>query len=65
MSFLNSHFCLFVYMFEDPNTVGPWQSTTSYAKTKRGTTKAIVTWTLVDANGNFIFCLFATYFHCF
>lgn len=36
--------------FPDPNTVGPWQSTTSYAKTKRGTTKAIVTWTLVDAN---------------
>jgi len=36
--------------FPDPDSVGPWQTTTSYAKTKRGTTKAIVTWTLVDSN---------------
>lgn len=38
--------------FPDPNLVGPWQSTTSYTKTKRGTTKAIVTWTLVDSREN-------------
>jgi len=38
--------------FPDPNRVGPWQSTTSYTKTKRGTTKAIVTWTLVDSLEN-------------
>lgn len=35
--------------YPDPQRVGPWQSTTSYTKTKRGTTKAIVTWTLVDS----------------
>jgi len=34
--------------FPYPRKVEPWQSTTSYAKTKNGTTKAIVTWTIVD-----------------
>jgi len=38
--------------YPDPQRVGPWQSTTSYTKTKRGTTKAIVTWTLVDSREN-------------
>lgn len=38
--------------YPDPERVGPWQSTTSYTKTKRGTTKAIVTWTLVDSREN-------------
>jgi len=34
--------------FPDPISVSPWQSTTSYAKTKNGTTKAIITWTIID-----------------
>lgn len=38
--------------FPDPNLVSPWQTTTSYAKTKRNTTKAVVTWTLVDSADN-------------